>query len=314
VAKKQVKAVKQPAKGKKPAPGITLEQVVARIQQMMDPDSVVKHNDYLQDKAANRRQFDVTIRGHLGGRELLGVIECKDHSRKKGVQEIEAFSKKASLVNANFMVMVSKKGFTKDGMRLAELEGVGTLTLLPDDPADAGFYIGIPWYGRLYRWEDPRLLLTFVDKKTNLKGFPSDKVFFDGRPVLDWFLRELSTTYEKVTTVGDVALRAEFKPPRKFKVVDTEHEVEAIACVARRMLHKKQRWMRLTGDAFFDWRTRTLEIPAKGQITVHDIPRSVAEWEDYDGEIPPPGPLQLQIDTFLACIDLAKPVVDLSML
>ncbi len=52
--------------------GVSFEKAVARIQQMMDPDSNVTHNEKLTDRARNTRQYDVVIRGRFGGRDVLG--------------------------------------------------------------------------------------------------------------------------------------------------------------------------------------------------------------------------------------------------
>src|SRR5262249_34320104 len=105
---------------KKNAPGVTLEKIVARIQQMMDPNSTVTHNESLVDRVGNKRQYDVIIRGQFGGRPVLGIIECKDHSRKKGPDAVEAFAKKTENLRANLRIMVSKKGFTEQALKLAQ--------------------------------------------------------------------------------------------------------------------------------------------------------------------------------------------------
>ena len=88
-------------------PGTRLEEVVARIQQMMDPNSIVTHNEMLEDRVGNKRQYDVVIRGHFGGRPVLGIVECKDHNRKKGPDAVEAFAKKTDNLGANLRIMVS---------------------------------------------------------------------------------------------------------------------------------------------------------------------------------------------------------------
>src|SRR5215831_18005210 len=88
-------------------PGISFEKTVAAIQQMMDPNSTVTHNEKLTDRVGNKRQYDVVIRGQFGGRPVLGVMECKDHSRKKGPDAVEAFAKKSENLGANLRIMVS---------------------------------------------------------------------------------------------------------------------------------------------------------------------------------------------------------------
>src|SRR5213592_3911622 len=112
--------------------GVTFEKIVARIQQMMDSNSTVTHNEKLEDRVGNRRQYDVVVRGQFGGRPVLGVIECKDHSRKKGPEAVEAFAKKTENLGANLRLMVSKKGFTEQALKLAKHENIGCLSLLPE--------------------------------------------------------------------------------------------------------------------------------------------------------------------------------------
>src|ERR1700694_2881048 len=117
---KDQKAKKDGKKTQKVHPGIALEKAVARIQQMMDANSTVHHNETLEDRVGNKRQFDVVIRGQFGGRPILGVIECKDHNRKKGPADVEAFAKKSENLGANLRLMVSKKGFPKQALKLAK--------------------------------------------------------------------------------------------------------------------------------------------------------------------------------------------------
>jgi hypothetical protein len=88
----QKKAVRK--KVSKKNTGVSLEETVARIQQMMDPESKVTHNEKLVDRVGNTRQYDVVIHERFEGREVLGVIECKDHKRKKGPDAVEAFAKR----------------------------------------------------------------------------------------------------------------------------------------------------------------------------------------------------------------------------
>ena len=110
--------------------GKSLETAVARIQQLLDPGSVVTHGEWIADRLGTRRQFDVVVRGTAMGRDYLGVIEFKDWRHKVGTPEVEAFAAKAKGVNANIVLMVSYKGFSEPGLTLARFDGVGTLSLL----------------------------------------------------------------------------------------------------------------------------------------------------------------------------------------
>ncbi|MCH8964680.1 MAG: restriction endonuclease, partial [Planctomycetes bacterium] len=144
------------------SPGRGLEKAVARIQQLLDPNSTVTHDEILADRIGNKRQYDVIIRGRFGGRPILGVIECKDHARKKGPGAIEAFAKKTEHVRANLRAMVSTRGFTKQALKLAEHENIGCLSLIPNDTENVGFSIGDMWYGVIKKWVNVRLCIHFA--------------------------------------------------------------------------------------------------------------------------------------------------------
>ena len=149
---KKAKRTKTTPSSKQPKnTGVSLEQIVARIQQMMDPHSTVTWNEWLTDRVGNRRQYDVVIKGEFGGRPILGIIECKDHNRRKGPADVEAFSKKLENLGARLGLMVSRKGFTPQALELAKHEHIGCLSLLPDDPVQAGFSIGCMFYAVISR-------------------------------------------------------------------------------------------------------------------------------------------------------------------
>ena len=272
-------------------PGLSLELVVAKIQQMMDPGSEVTHNERLVDRVGNKRQYDVVIRGKFGGRPVLGVIECKDHSRKKGPSTIEAFAKKTENLGANLRLIVSRKGFTKQALTLAKHENIGCLSLLPDNPEQVGFSIGDMWYGVIGLWTNIRLTVHFADNETpsSLPTFDANNVKWQGKPVVNWFIRELYTTYkdEKPTETGKVFnLTLKFDEPRYVEIEGEEYLLSAISCQAEKNLTKKKKWVYWSGDAFYDWHTNQFTIPPKGTIVGSAIETDLREWDDYDGELP----------------------------
>ena len=64
-SRKRVRKSRVPSKSDNPGaqerPGISLEKVVARIQQMMDPNSTVTHNETLVDRVGNKTALSATI-------------------------------------------------------------------------------------------------------------------------------------------------------------------------------------------------------------------------------------------------------------
>lgn len=246
-------------------PGISFERIVVRIQQMMDSNSIVSHNEKLTDRIGNRRQYDVVIRGHFGARPILGIMECKDHSRKKGPDSVEAFAKKTEILGANLRIMVSRKGFTKQALDLAKHEHIGCLSLLPDDPAQAGFSVGEMWYGVIRIWKDVRLAIIPVKPDIHLPGFDSNTVKFAGKPAVNWFLRELFTTYGQHEEEGPFYLSVTFDEAREVEIEGGVYLVSGIAVSAQRVNRKKKKWVSWSGDAFYDWHSQTFTVPAQGR-------------------------------------------------
>lgn len=211
--------------------GEAFERIVARIQQMMDPTSTVLHNGYLIDRVGNRRQYDVIIRGEFAGRSVLGILECKDHKRKKGPDTVEAFAKKTENLGANLRVIVSKSGFTPQALKLAKHENIGCVSLLPDENAQVGFNIGNIWYGVIRDWKTMRLRLRF-SQSVSLASFDPTSVKWQGKPVMNWFKKELFTTYANIETEGLFTITVDFDDPKEIEIGDQILEVCGISCMA----------------------------------------------------------------------------------
>jgi Restriction endonuclease len=293
--------------------GKSLEELVGRIQQLMDPQTAVTYRERIANRLNIPREFDVVIRGHFGGRPILGVIECKDWADKVGTPEVDAFVTKSSDINANLRLMVSPKGFTKSALQQAKDAGVGVFSLLPDDPADAGFSVGVLWYARVYQWDQFEMKVHFEEKSPGSYNF--QEMLYLEKPVINWFLKELSTTYGIVTTSGPFTLNAKFDNPVSVTMSGRPFVVAEISVTANRACRKKCRFMQMTGDAFFDWQTTSLSVPATASVSVHGFRPNLSDWQDFEDEIPATGPYQFVIDSFPHCVDLeAAEVPDLANL
>jgi Restriction endonuclease len=269
-------------------PGLTFELIVARLQQMLDPSSSVTHNEKIVDRVGIERQYDVVIRGHFGGRSMLGVIECKDHSRKKSPDAIEAFAKKCENVGANLRIIVSKNGFTEKALRLAKHENIGCLSLLQNDSDHIGFSVGDMWYGILRRWTDISLMIHFDLPTSPITNFDANTVKWEGKPVGNWFMKQLLTKFIDRTEPGKFEFTAKFDTVRYIEIESREWPVSAITCSATQVHQKKRTWVKWSGDAFLDWHTKQLTVPPLGTISASFVSTDLSTWPDYDGEIPDP--------------------------
>jgi hypothetical protein len=284
--------------------GKSLEQVVGRIQQMMDAQCKISYREKIVNRLGISREFDVVIRGFFAGHPMLGVIECKDWADKVGTPEIDAFITKTRDINANLRIIVSPKGFTRPALDQAKDAGVGVFSLLPDDPVDSGFSIGVLWYARAYYWVNIQADLHFSGRSPQAGSYKGKNVLYAGKPIVNCLLKELSTTYCNLADTAPIRLDAKFPAPISVTIKNQSYQLSQITLRAERICRKKKRFMQMTGDAFFNWQTNTLSAPSDGRISVHGFRTDLSDWEDYDGEIPPTGAYQCVIDRFWGCIDL----------
>ena len=98
-----------------------LEQLVARIQQQLAPDSEVLHDVELDGRLSKRkRQIDVLVRQNVGQYEIRIVIECKDYVRPIDVKGVEEFYGLLDDVGGQKGVLVCPSGFSRAAKVRAE--------------------------------------------------------------------------------------------------------------------------------------------------------------------------------------------------
>ena len=111
-------------------PGKDLQDIVQRIESALGEDCEVTSPDWLVDRTSGKkREVDVSIRRKVGGQSVLIIEECRDHSRKVGVQYIEQAKQKRDDVQANKLVVISSIGFTSGARDKAEHHGIALMTI-----------------------------------------------------------------------------------------------------------------------------------------------------------------------------------------
>jgi hypothetical protein len=289
--------------------GRTLEETVGRIQQMLEPGGTITYRERIKNRLGIAREFDVVLRGRFAGHAMLVVIECKDWGDKVGTPEVDAFNTKSRDVNANVRLIVSPKGFTGPALVQARDAGIGVYSLLPNDPEDTGFAIGVAWYGRAYSWSDFRFQIHYQGEKPAPGSYSLEAVLYGDRPLVNWFLRELSTTHLNTQHVGQMGFKVGFGTPIPVAVLGRQYAVAEIHLHVERVCRKKTRFMQITGDAFFDWHTGSIVVPEAGKVDVNGFRPDLPDWDDFDDEFPQLGRWQVIVERFFGCIDLDNALV-----
>lgn len=106
------------------------EELACNVQRDLSPNADVTHNEKIRGKTGILNQCDVVIRSKIGIIEFLGVIECKDHAKKIGVEIIRGFKSKLEDIGAMKGIMVSSEGFTRDAYIYAKNHEIDTYLLV----------------------------------------------------------------------------------------------------------------------------------------------------------------------------------------
>jgi hypothetical protein len=268
-----------------PQPGISFEEAVAAVQGLLDPSATVLHNQRLMDRVGHRRQFDVVIRAKAAGHDVLGVIECKDLRRPGDSPEVNAFADKARNVNANVVLMVSRRGFTKPALELARFHGIGTFSLLKHDHTSEGVTFGVYWYATVLSWNTLQITLHF-DGPATVTSFSAEKILIDGKPLLAWLLRRLHTTHDDVLVQGWYRLAIDFNAPTAVTVEGAEVRLVGIHIDAERLCKYRRKRIVWAGKALYDWSEKRLTIPANESLVTQGWRADFSDWDEYEGPLP----------------------------
>lgn len=304
---------------KREAAGIEFEKLVYEIQKRIDPGASITHSERIADRIGQLRQFDIVIRGVIGGHVLLGVIECKDLNRKVGTPELDAFITKAQDINANFKIVISRKGFTKTALDKARHYGVQTFSLLPSEAENLGFIVGQTWFADIYSWRQFMVTLKPQNPDEAIPPFKPENLKLDGKPVLDWFKNYLLKNHPLERELGwSVAVEGMFRTPQEIHLDEsTAMKCSGIEFRAERILDKRKKLVGITGPGFFDWQNGQVKFGQKVTIETHPISSDFYEWEiatDADLASQERGILHVRIITHSVQFPLVEDAIDLEAL
>lgn len=267
----------------KEAPGIAFEKVVSDLQRQFDPNASVKHKEYLIDRLGQKREFDVVIRGKFSGQDLLGIIECKDKSRPVGVDVVDGFISKSVDINANFKIIVSRRGFTKSAIKKAQHYGIQTLSVFPSRDKGLGFLRGTKWEVDLYRWGSIVMQPLNGDEPAipiQLSGFTKDSLKINGKKIVDGFCNYMLQHHDSELREGWVEIEFKFLVPQIVTVGDLGFPCTGMRFQAERLKEKKVRLVEWHDSGFFDWQRSQMKVPGKTMAESCVVPVNFFEWAD----------------------------------
>ena len=208
--------------------GIAFERIVASIQAELDSGAAVTHNERLLDRHGHWRQFDVVIRGKLGGHDLLGVIECKDLKGKVSTPAVEAFVTKTASLRADLKIMVSRFGFSKPALELAAHHGIRAMSLLKPEEHTKGISVGNYIYARRFTWGSVRATASLTDGSSLPIHQSLETAMINKFPIWDWLRYEAYSTYGQIESAGWHSLHLAFRSTAQLTLSDQIWEISEL--------------------------------------------------------------------------------------
>lgn len=161
--------------------------------------------------------------------------------------------------------------------------------------------------------------IDLAEGQTFFSGFDPNEVLFEGKKIIDWFLRELSTTHVRYNASKTLSCHIQFDNPIEVCIKDEKRALIGVHFNASRAIAKKIKMVKWAGDAFYDWHRELLIWPDGGflmpDFVIDNAPggKLLNDWGDLEGDITEDTPnfICVNLDFYKAVIDPDTPVLDL---
>lgn len=116
-------------------PGMIFQNLVAVIERAISGQEGVTLESpaFVLDADGDRREHDILITHTEGLRVTRTAVECKDHGRKIGKPDLEAFRSKCQDTGIHKGVIVSSSGFAKSALKMSKRTNIQCLELAKAD-------------------------------------------------------------------------------------------------------------------------------------------------------------------------------------
>lgn len=185
--------------------------------------------------------------------------------------------------------------------------GVGLVSLLGDARGSASLSVGIRVYATVYYWRQLRMQVHSAGFEWP-HGTPLEELKWEGRPVIDWFKRELAFEHSSETRLGWLKCDVPFASPRALQLGAGSLVVEGLTFEALHLRDYLSTWVAVRGDGLYDFTDERIIMASDGRLVTDPIGMDLSRWDKMDCEPPPPSAfftlhLELHSQQFPADLD-----------
>ena len=200
---------------------------------------------------------------------------------------VDAFVTKTLDINANFKLIASNSGFTKQAIEKCSHYGIETISLLDNENIKPAFTLSVLAYVRIFYFIGHTMNFAILGTQPNFSEVGVYKVKYNGQPVIDWFKKKLDEEYCDSQTPQKIEKEVIFRNYLRIMIHDEHFRVRAINFTADRRMEVRRKEIKLKGDAVWDWQKEALSVPGKGKgIATEAFQVDFLNWELFMGEVP----------------------------
>lgn len=105
------------------------QKLVFLLKKHLVDDAIVSESKMLKDLITGaEREVDIHIETVISSHPVNVSIECRDHKRAADVKWVEEMKAKHERLPTNALVLISRKGFSREAIRVAKTYNIQTLT------------------------------------------------------------------------------------------------------------------------------------------------------------------------------------------
>lgn len=168
--------------------GDPYQELVASIVRALDPNADVQVGQWVEGPDG-LLELDVEIRGNLDGVKKYIIVECKDWSRKIGIETVDALESKRKDIAADIALICSNSGFTSIALRKARWVGIGLVPALKTGDPRVRVVIEEEILTRKIKIEKCDTTFHFPSsaiKNNTPQGISDKEITYQGLPIVNW--------------------------------------------------------------------------------------------------------------------------------
>lgn len=182
------------------------------------PGIQIEAPKFLTDRVTGRaREHDIVLTYTYPNREVLVAIECRDRSRKIGVNQVEEFHQKCLDSGVSKGVIVTSKGFAGTAIEKARFYGIDCLSLAEVGQLDWCHMQGFFQHCREVKHSHIQFDISAANKEALASDIDSNFKLFEKLP--DGSLQEITQENSNALVQSALSSYSEFAPDGEERTI-----------------------------------------------------------------------------------------------